>query len=390
MSKAAPLFLLALMFSCSKGTEDSFVEVEKRSFEITVPGNGEMASSNTVRIGCPLVPRTWQFTINFLAPEGKHIEKGQMVLGFDDKKLQNDLQLFQGNLREARKNLEKTQITNENLLEDLKLSVAEAKMNLQKAERKIQISDDELSLIDQEKFKIDHRLSQSKLEMAMKKVEAHRINMESQEQRGLGEIEKLEKKVAQLQRSIEDMKVKAPKSGMVVYVSNWRGEKPVVGSTIYMGDSILEIPDLNQMIVKALIREPDAGNVKVGQPVRVTLDANTDRTFQGRVSELGQLFRKKSWDQPYMVFDASVEIQNPDPDLMRPGMKAKIFIISEFFEDSLVVPLAAIVHSGHGPNVFVQSRFGAREARPVQLGQSEGQEIQILNGLEEGERIWLP
>lgn len=381
--------LVLLMFSCGNSESGSWDTVRSKTLEIIVKANGEMASSDSIKIGCPLVDRQWEFTINFLAPEGKSITEGQMIVTFDDKELRNQLQMEMTRMATAEKNLEKTILSNENQLEDLKIQVAESEMILKKANRKKNLDARELSANDMKKNKLDYEMAVRRVELSKKKVIAHEIDMDSMKKRVNNNLDMYRLNVEQLQKSINAMQVKAPKSGMIVYTSNWRGEKPVVGESVYRGRPVLEIPELKSMIVKALIREPDAGKVAVGQKARITLDANTDRTFTGVVSSLGQLYHMKSWDQPYMVFDAVIEINNPDPSLMRPGMNAKVEIICEKHDHSIMIPLSSVEFTDTGATVFVKRGMG-RKSVPVVTGKTSKNEIRILSGLKEGEHLWIP
>ena len=68
------------------------------------------------------------------------------------------------------------------------------------------------------------------------------------------------------------------------------------------------------------IPERESALVAVGQEVHFYLDAVPDRQFKGRIVELASVIHSKSINQPARVFDATVSLLKPDPELMRPGM----------------------------------------------------------------------
>ena len=183
------------------------------------------------------------------------------------------------------------------------------------------------------------------------------------------------------------MAVPAPRSGFVVHVTNWRGEKVEVGQSIYYGQELLEIADLDQMELAAEIAEPDAGRVAVGQQAEIVLDAAPDRTFTGSIRQLGRLFRTKSWESPTMVFDAVITIDEPDAELMRPGMAASVTILSPSEGDVIQVPESVILETGSGPRIMARRGKGKSKSIPVVLGERYEGKVVVRQGLEAGDRF---
>ena len=130
----------------------------------------------------------------------------------------------------------------------------------------------------------------------------------------------------ELKQGIEKLNVKAAKKGIVVYKEDHRGDKSVVGDSVWMGRTVMELPSLEHLVVKARIDEVDATNVKAGQRVVFSVDAYPEKEFTGEISELGKVFRPQSREVPSVVFDAMVKIDNLDLDYIKPGMNARLNI----------------------------------------------------------------
>jgi HlyD family secretion protein len=124
------------------------------------------------------------------------------------------------------------------------------------------------------------------------------------------------------------LQVKAPKDGLVMYLANWNGDKPAVGETIYMGQPLLELPSLTSMALKAEFTEPDSSKVAIDQDVKVTFEAYPEKSYQGKVTSLGSAYRPKSSTNQKIVFDAIISLEGLSEDIIRPGMKAKVEVIS--------------------------------------------------------------
>ncbi|MDH3285917.1 MAG: HlyD family efflux transporter periplasmic adaptor subunit, partial [Acidobacteriota bacterium] len=184
--------------------------------------------------------------------------------------------------------------------------------------------------------------------------------------------------------------VRAPRGGFVVHVPDENGGKVKVGESVWQGRQIVELADLGRMEVAAEVAEPDAGFVAVGQSVEIRLDASPDRRFRGRVEKLGRLFHPRASEDPSMVFDAVVSIDETDPELMRPGMAAKLRILSESGEPVIQIPEAAIRSGQGGPTVAVRKASGKVKTVPVELGPRWRGTVVVTGGLEEGDAVELP
>ncbi|MCW8999526.1 MAG: efflux RND transporter periplasmic adaptor subunit, partial [Kangiellaceae bacterium] len=274
-----------------------------------------------------------QYKITFIAPEGSQAKKGQPLVSFDSSQLQQKLQVKQSELKTAQKTFENTKLTNESSLEKQKLDLAEAKMNQEKAKRKWEQSDGLESSLETRKLSIQFLIAENEFKRlkrtVAKTIETNKVKTAVAK----SNVERLQSEVNQLQAGIGRMTVMAPKDGIIIYKSDHQGKKVSNGDNIWMGRQVLGLPSLDKMIVKAKILEADAGKVSVGQKVEVVLDAVPERVFKGKISELGRVFRRKSREQPNIIFDAKIALDKADAELMRPGMAARIKILNQVVEE---------------------------------------------------------
>ena len=101
---------------------------------------------------------------------------------------------------------------------------------------------------------------------------------------------------------------------------------------------------------------------------------------------MGRIFRTKSSDQPSIVFDAVISIDDPDPELMLPGMAAGVDIIVSSKENVLQVPEAAIIYLEDGLFVWKKDFLGKKMVA-VTTGTRSGGMVEILEGLKENDRL---
>jgi hypothetical protein len=118
----------------------------------------------------------------------------------------------------------------------------------------------------------------------------------------------------------------------------------------------------------------------------VTIDAFPGKFYSGRVASLGRLVRPKSWDVPNKVLEVAVNIDDLDTSVMRPGMSVKIKIETGSINDCIAVPLKAVLITAEGAKVKVKTASGWQE-RSVSVGQSNGTDMVITEGLRPGDRV---
>jgi len=374
------------LVTCSRSAQARTVRVVKAPFDIKVHATGQLQSAASFYVGCPSVERLWQYTISFMAPEGKAVKEGDLILSFDAREIMQRLQLKQSELDTAAKELSRMRLQEEQTRKDLALKCEEEKVNKQKAVRKADYPEGLIAPMDLEKRKMELELADLQEQLADKRLTNQVSGMASRIQVQESKVRLLQAAVDRLQSDIQKMNVLAPKPGLVVYTPNWDGKKHVVGDTCWFGDTILELPDLARMQLKAVVLEVQAGRVAVGQPAEVRLDSNPDRVYKGAVGSLGRVFRVKSDSQPAIVFDAVIDLSESDPGLMRPGMAAGVNITVSSRKDVLQLPEGAIVYSDNGAAVWRKGLF-SRELVPVTTGARSSGMVEILSGLAENDAV---
>lgn len=366
------------------------VTVVRAPFSITIQATGEIHSSSSTIIGCPTVSGMWQYTIATLVPEGSVVKQGDLLVSFDPKSINENLLVRRSELETARKELEGLRITEAEQFDALTLSLSQAAVTREKARNKAALSDDHVSLNEIKKNKLDYELATLNEQLAHNRVETQKSQMAQRIRFSENRVLSLEKSVSEQMEALEKMTIFAPTEGLVVYGTDWEGNKIKVGDTVWFGQIILEIPNLTNMEMRAVVAEKDAGQVHQDQKTEIRLDANPDRLFHGKLTSLGRIFREKSRDQPVIVFDVTVSILDPDDQILRPGMAAKADILVSTDQDVLQIPVRTLIYTSEGPCVLKNSLLGSTTLVPIQPGRLSAETIEVLSGLEAGDQIVLP
>lgn len=349
-----------------------------------IEADGELLAKEKATLGAN-TPGVWEYSIVMMAPEGQPVQAGQPVLGFDAKTHRDQLEVRQSELETERKALEKIVLEGQQQVEEMELQRAEGRARADKARRKAEVPPELEQANELAKAKLDLRLAELENELNDRRVETATANLAAKKGAGEAKVARLKNVIAELQARIDRMTCKAPRAGFVVYLDNWREEKPKIGDQAWYGQAIIEIADLSQMMVQAQVPEIDAGRVRVGQKAEVRLDANPDKLFLGQVVELGRMFHTKSPETPSIVFDATIALDKPEPNWMRPGMAADVVILAESEKPVISVPEDALLFDETGARV---ERLGSNAGTvAVKLGMRADGRVEIVDGLQAGDVI---
>lgn len=166
----------------------------------------------------------------------------------------------------------------------------------------------------------------------------------------------------------------APVSGVVV-------EKNVLtGQAVQAGQPLYTIADLSEVWVEAELREAEAGLVQEGAPATVELAAFPGRALAGRVEYVYPILQQQA-----RTLKARVAIPNPDGRL-KPGMFATVRLGTPS-RTALTVPAEAVISTGERQIAFVDMGGGALMPHEVETGRVGGGMVEILAGLEPGQRV---
>lgn len=331
--------------------------------------NGAVDAARAFTISAP---RVRGLQITWMAPEGSRVNAGDTVIKFDATQQMADLSENQSTLKIARTTLERA--NKEYTIQDKNLQ-----LELQRAERKY----------DEQKHEAPKLAEEAKLELELAQLnyQAKLDQLQSDVQKAELEVARAEDRVKLSERELGQLTITAPIPGMVVYLEIWKGGtmgKVQEGDSPWPGQGLINLPDLSEMIVKATVSEVDASKVDSGQQVIVSLDAVPDKTYRGEVIKKSTLARRKDQSSKINVFDVEVAMKEKD-DQVKPGMSASGRVVQDRVADVVKVPLEAVFERSGQTVVYLDNK----DEREIEVGRRNDMEVEVLNGLEGGERVCL-
>jgi Cu(I)/Ag(I) efflux system membrane fusion protein len=153
------------------------------------------------------------------------------------------------------------------------------------------------------------------------------------------------------------------------------------GMTVAAGMTLAEVNGLSTVWLNASVPEAQAALVRIGQTARAELTAYPGENFTGRIAAILPEAQTES-----RTLKVRIELPNPAARL-RPGMFASVQLSSMESRTSLLVPSEAVIRTGRRNLVMVVSEDGRYQPAEVQLGREAQGQVEILSGLNEGEKV---
>lgn len=384
---AVAVILLAYIFWPASDVDIPTAPVVMGRFDIVVIESGSVRARNSSTVTSPRLLTGGNLQVVWLAPEGTIAQKDDVLIRFDpsnalkriaDKETERKTALADMAKLRAQQSADQSQAATDFETAKLNFQLAEMARDRMQFEpeakrREAQLEFERARLaFEQAKLAVENKTIVRKSELGNLQLRINQINSD----------------IASSTREMDQLTVKAPISGLIVYENNWStGRKITVGDQPWPGMPLISLPDLSAMQVEVSINEMDIAKVKVGQRVRVTPDAFPDKAFEGTITSVSQIGREKGSGSNVKVFDIIVDIKGTD-EVLKPGITTTNRVVVGSVEKALSIPIVAVTEEEKKTFVYVRNG-GGFDRREVVLGERNDNFVVVKKGLTEGERVAL-
>jgi HlyD family secretion protein len=194
---------------------------------------------------------------------------------------------------------------------------------------------------------------------------------------------------------IAKTRITAPAAGLVVYATSaratWRGNTQPLeeGQEVRERQDLIHLPTAASFIAEIKVHESSLKKISPGMPARLTVDALPGQGFSGTVAKIAPLPDAQSifLNPDLKVYRTEIHLEGEGGDL-RTGMSCRAEIVVNHYEDSLFVPVQAVLRVKGDPTVYVRGASGW-EARKVEIGEDNNRMVRIVAGVSESEEVLL-
>jgi len=349
--------------------------------------------------------------------EGATVRKGQLLLKTEAVQATANVDAQDAALNTAKADVEGSQAAVESAAAALKTSQADlqtAQANLVRAQQEFKRGEDLLrdKLIAQNEF--DTRLNNVKVAQAnLDGAQARVAQAKAQLQQSTFNRDMAHARVAQNQATLVgllDARDKtiytSPINGIVTSLPVHVGENVVPGVQNTVGSLLYQVSDLAVITAEVKVDETDIVNVKLGQPAEVTIDAIPNKTFKGKVTEIGQSAvgrtsgvttgTSTSTTEEAKDFKVVVTLDDPPPGL-RPGLSTTAKITTATRQNAVTIPIQALTVRTRRQLEEEESSKGAKNkvqaatSQPTTSAKDKGkEEVQGAFLLKDARAVFVP
>jgi HlyD family secretion protein len=305
----------------TSGVSVTVEKIEARDLESIVSASGKVQPKRSVNISAETMGKVVNLAVN----EGETVKRGQLLLEIDPRNLETQVQNREASLATARSQLDQTKAQ----IENSKVALREAEDTFKRAQGMFKAG-----LMSREQYE----RAQNDLERQKTNLLVSEQNKRTQEQR----IKMEEANLTTARYDLNKVRMVSPIDGLVTRRNIEEGETAVVGTMNNAGTVLLTIADLSVIETEIEVDETDVPYIKVGQPAKVTIDAIPDKTFPGKVTEVGNSpIQVTAGQQRATNFKVVVTIDGEVPNV-RPGFTCTAVITTATRQKVTSVPIQAM------------------------------------------------
>ena len=368
------LFLLYLVFAPSARAYQ-YVKQDVSRGEVVrmVSASGTLRALNTINVGSEISGQITNVYVDFNSP----VPKGQLLAEIDPTRPRAQVTQARAQVDLARASLAQAEASIARALVDVDVQTREY-------ERRVEL---------QKKGFV----SSAALDQAQNALVAAKASLNTSRAQAQSAKAQIAQSTASLQSAELDLsrtRIVAPTSGVVI---DKLVEPGTTVAAAFQTPNLFTIAaDTSRMQVEAAVDEADIGQVREGQDVRFGVDSYPQETFQARVQQIRKAATQNASSVSYLVI---LDVDNKDGKLLT-GMTANVDIITGRKENALRVPIAATRFlprpndrpdedaEVEGVNIWVPTDNEYEPTRkPVTIGLTGEDYVEITSGLEEGETI---
>lgn len=362
------VLVAAVLVSKFRGGGDA-KEVEMATAEFRLIKSSILASGTLAfREQIELTPEVIGQVVRVHVEESDPVSRGDLVITLDPKTYQAQVDQASARTRMQAIAIERQRL----LIENLEERYARQKSMFEK------------KLVDEDSFeRLENELSLARVDLRSFQESL------SQSQAALNQAEELLAKTV----------IRSPIDGIVIQIEVEAGETVIAGTTNIPGSTMMVIADPSETLTEVRVDEADIAQVEIGQQADIYAAAYPDTALRGTVQSIAAVARQTPGQQS-LSFLVKILLDEQDDLKIRPGMSVRADIYTQSAEETLAVPIQAVLFDDDSGDeeedeetrasdrayVFLVED-GKAVRRDVRTGLSSDADQEIVEGLDKGDRV---
>ncbi|MFH0980346.1 MAG: efflux RND transporter periplasmic adaptor subunit [Planctomycetota bacterium] len=277
-------------------------------------------------------------------------------------------------------------------LERDEFALLEAEMELEKVKLRKEILYKYSNPKDLQQKTSDMEEAQKQLERTRKSAEAKIAQALATRDARAAEYAFTQQQLEKFRRQQAKTEIRAPAAGLVVYDTGegrWNRREISEGAEVYERQTIAKLPDTAVMQAIVRVHEGRANKVQMGQKVRVEVEGLPGVILEGKVTKIAPLAdSENTWLNPELKEYVTEITLTSNGYTLKPGATARVEILVDEVHNAPAVPVQTVV-TKQGRRYVFRGRGDTPEPVQVELGRSNEEFVEVLNGLAEGDVVRL-
>ncbi len=379
MIGAAAIIILSLVLMMLMRTRVSrndliLATVDIGTIQTSITGSGKIVPAFEEIINSPISTRI----VEVYCKAGDSVDMGTPLLRLDLQSTETELNKLKDQIQMKRYELEQQQVNNATHVKDLamQVKVKEMAVNRMEVELRNERYLDSLGSGTGDKVmeaELKYNTGMLELEQMRQKLESERkVTDASLNVKNL-EINIAEKNLGEMNRTLDDARIRSPRKATLTYVNDQIGQK------ISEGEQIAIISDLSHFKVDGELADSYGDRIGVGSKAMVKIGR---QQLSGFVANVTPLSRNG-------VISFTVRLDEDNNPLLRSGLKTDVYIMCDLMEDVMRIKNGSFYTGPGAYELFVMTSDDELQRRSVRLGESNYEYVEVISGLQPGDKVVL-
>ncbi|MBD5299615.1 MAG: HlyD family efflux transporter periplasmic adaptor subunit [Bacteroides sp.] len=342
------------------------------TLESSVTASGKIVPLYEQAIVSPVATRILEVYRN----EGDTVVAGESLLRLDLQSTETELRRLSDEVEMRRNDMEQARLNDATYLTDLEMKLKTKEMAV--SHLKAEVANERR--LDSIGSGTGDRIREAELAYATGQLELEQLRMQLKNERKShsaalrskeleGEISR--RNLMDMERTMEDARIKAPREGTITYLNK------SLGTSIGAGEKLAVISDLRHFKIEGEIPEANSGKLALGSAVNVRINRNTVKGHIAHVSPQSQ----------NGMIQFTVLLDNDNDAILRSGLRTELNVIYDVHDGVTIIPNGTYFEGAGSYQLFVKTADGELERRSVALGDSNFDFVEVKSGIAPGEEV---
>lgn len=366
------MIVISMLRESIKESDLTIKPAEVGRLESTTSATGKIVPLYELAVVSPVATKILEVYCN----EGDGVEWGEPLLKLDLQSTETELQRLADEVEMKYNNNEQARIKDDTYLTDLEMRIKAKEMAV--SHQKAEVANERR--LDSIGSGTGDRIREAELAYATGQLELEQLRVQLNNERRshtaairTRELETTisKRNLANMERTLEDARIKAPRKGTVTFLNK------SLGTSIGAGEKLAVISDLEHFKVEGEIPETNSGKLALGSEVNVRINRNIVKGHIGHLSP----------QSVNGMVQFTVILEEDSAALLRSGLRTDLNVIYDVQEGVTRIPNGSYFQGPGNYELFIKTAPGKLEKRTVTLGDSNFDFVEVKSGIKPGEEV---